>query len=559
MGVVLIMLMALPLSIQFYLIQRSQKGGHKNRILLYLPFGLVAVSFISAAFSQFRYESLVQSFYLLALVLIYQIISRLVLTKKHLDIIVIALFALGLVESLIAIFNYLVSSLPSEFIRMSGTFYWPNPLAAFLLVSIIAGLYLLWIGERFRYLLVLGVSIILSTLILTYSKGAYLSLAPLILILIWQLWHKLKKGWQVKVALFIVVTSLLTFGLSHLRQNGFQLRSGSLQTASDGSANSLTRVKYWRGALDIFHDHKLVGSGPATFGDVYPRYQKTPVDYAKNTHNFYLETLAETGVFGFLILIIFSLLLIIIPIRTLSRSNGANLAIYLALLGLLIHSTVDVDLSYPALFLLFFMLAGLAAGSVTGRKEDVKSDWTVFFWPIAGLVLAVFAVFNYYSARNYSQGKELLLAGDYSGAYAKFSASINFLNENPRSDYYLAQIDYARDNNAKAETEIDRALSLYPVSAPFFFTRGRIVEAAGNDVLAIDSYLKAIENDPKNNPNYYISLTELYLKTGRKQAVRDLLTPMLKSYNDQTFATLNLNTDLPAQIKKLRELLKLAN
>ena len=71
-----------------------------------------------------------------------------------------------------------------------------------------------------------------------------------------------------------------------------------LSAESGHSAGDTLRVDLWRGAVEIAADHPFWGVGPGLFGRAYRLYRDPfYVDNRLGTaHNFYLNTLAETGV-----------------------------------------------------------------------------------------------------------------------------------------------------------------------------------------------------------------------------------------------------------------------
>ena len=121
------------------------------------------------------------------------------------------------------------------------------------------------------------------------------------------------------------------------------------------------RMAMARGAMHIFLDHPLKGSGLGTVVAVYPRYE---TDYdgrvVEHVHNDYLETLAETGLAGGLCGAAFLWLLWGAVRKKLSEeqghfSLGLHVGAAMAVGGMLVHSLVDFNLQLPANALLFLL------------------------------------------------------------------------------------------------------------------------------------------------------------------------------------------------------------
>ena len=148
-----------------------------------------------------------------------------------------------------------------------------------------------------RLLLLLLVGINISCILFSYSREAYLALAaalcflavlrlrlllvPLVL---------LGLAWQ--VVLPTAVQERMTMTYSH---------PGDAEAAQlDSSAQE--RVTLWTDAMTLFHDNPVFGSGFLTYSHM------GRVGSYKDTHNFYLKLLVETGIVG-LVLFLLQLLL----------------------------------------------------------------------------------------------------------------------------------------------------------------------------------------------------------------------------------------------------------
>lgn len=133
------------------------------------------------------------------------------------------------------------------------------------------------------------------------------------------------------------------------------------------------RLGWWLTALRTFASHPLLGVGPGAFGEAYPAYRAS--EWGLNSlfaHNFFLEFLAERGFWGAgaLFILIGSLL----RRAWMSVREGKRLGLFLGLVGFCFYNLFHIGFSFPALFWLFFLAAGLAAaddvgGQITNQKE----------------------------------------------------------------------------------------------------------------------------------------------------------------------------------------------
>jgi O-antigen ligase len=90
-------------------------------------------------------------------------------------------------------------------------------------------------------------------------------------------------------------------------------------------ANGNGRYEYWQAAQDANATAPWKGIGPGSFEFWWSREGTTP-GFVRDAHTLYLETLAETGVVGFVLLIgLFALLLVVTIVRSLRAPPGTRI------------------------------------------------------------------------------------------------------------------------------------------------------------------------------------------------------------------------------------------
>jgi hypothetical protein len=126
------------------------------------------------------------------------------------------------------------------------------------------------------------------------------------------------------------------------------------------------RILLWHSAVADFRAHPLVGSGAGTFGRWWLAH-RTNAYFIQDAHNLYLQTLAEGGVVGLLLLAAFLGLPLLAGIRARRRPLVAPaLGAFVAYLA---HATVDWDWQMPAVTLLA-LFAGAAL--VTAARSETR-------------------------------------------------------------------------------------------------------------------------------------------------------------------------------------------
>jgi hypothetical protein len=158
-------------------------------------------------------------------------------------------------------------------------------------------------------------------------------------------------------AFLLLRTGRLT-GLSRrmLVVGGVVAATAGIVVALAGASRSLgDRPRYWHAAwLDVVH-HPLLGSGAGSFEVAWLRY-RTIGDSVLDAHNLYLETLAELGPLGLLLLVI----ALAIPLSAIPRARPTAPAAsicgaYVAFLG---HAAVDWDWEMPVVTVTALLCAG---------------------------------------------------------------------------------------------------------------------------------------------------------------------------------------------------------
>ena len=210
--------------------------------------------------------------------------------------------------------------------------------------------------ELRRFLLLFFLLILVVGLIFTGSRGGVLSL--LFGFLLIALLNRKRRG--KKVHLFIIGFFLLAALL-------FSLILGSSLALSRFALHDdhYDRYQAFKGALALFREFPLLGSGIGTFGELFYRYQPAKIKdfYFLYTHSDWLQLLAESGIVGFALvaagwLFFFTSLAKQWGRRRDTLARGLGLGGIAALGAGAFHALVDFPFHNPAIALLF---AGIAA------------------------------------------------------------------------------------------------------------------------------------------------------------------------------------------------------
>ena len=174
--------------------------------------------------------------------------------------------------------------------RIFSTLENPNVLAGYLdvMICLALGMFLKISGSTQKIILAVVIAVLTACLAMTYSRGAFLSIAIVFVIC------GIVKDRRLLI-LFIILTASIIYSDSTFLQ-----RILSIFTTSTDSSEGL-RVGIWVSTISMIADHPFVGIGWGAFKFVYPQYNYYLQDTTQtiyHAHNLYLQTAAEVGIVG---------------------------------------------------------------------------------------------------------------------------------------------------------------------------------------------------------------------------------------------------------------------
>ena len=148
-----------------------------------------------------------------------------------------------------------------------------------------------------------------------------------------------------------------------------------LETLTHGQdvPNWQSRTAVWSGTLDLIRDHPVLGTGPGTFPVAFTPYRPIGVNARfLHTHNDYLHSISETGIFTAGIILWLIVAAFWSGIRKIRATNsrlilGITLGSLSSIVAITVHSVVDFNLHIMANAILLTVLAGLLMG--VGSRE----------------------------------------------------------------------------------------------------------------------------------------------------------------------------------------------
>lgn len=186
-----------------------------------------------------------------------------------------------------------------------------------------------------RFLALISLLILITAIILSYSRAAWLSIAAAFGLFL-LVYFRIKYYWVLST---IVVILALFFTFQHqiidrLEKNkqdssaNFAEHIKSMTNISSDASN-LERINRWQAAIRLYDERKFMGWGPGTYQFVYAPYQRsrektiisTNLGDMGNAHSEYLGPLAEQGFPGMIIVILMFSTILFYGIKVYSKGN----------------------------------------------------------------------------------------------------------------------------------------------------------------------------------------------------------------------------------------------
>lgn len=301
-------------------------------------------------------------------ILIYYLVVNNIHSAEQIKRLTWAILGSALAVTLYGFYQYLFSAnmsaewvdgeqFPDLKFRVFSTLENPNLLGGFLvtIMAIAAGLGLKEPTLRGRLMFFGLVFIFGSCLVLTYSRGAWISLVSVILVF----------GVLFNRRIFWLLLVLPVIGLC--AHDVLLERLMSILNPTDTS--STLRLALWESTIAMILDKPLFGIGWGAYWLVYPEYDFFINDASTkivHAHNMYLNIAAEIGIPGLMIFlgIIYSHIRTAISMLSHSASgyiSGLLLGIAAALIGLVVNGFTDYIMFNIQMSMLFWLISAVVA------------------------------------------------------------------------------------------------------------------------------------------------------------------------------------------------------
>ncbi|MHB8482275.1 MAG: O-antigen ligase family protein [Nitrospiria bacterium] len=440
-----------------------------------------------------------------------------------------------------------------------STFMTSNTLACYLVMIVPLIFYFLILeSESKKKIKWIGLfSLVSMALFLTGSKGGVITYAVLVGTGLFFLFKLRKDSFSPvfkQILIAVSISIVLTFIFwrvewKPVEQNTLKNEVAAFSMTSEKFESSAQgRLHYWSTAFNMWKSHWMIGSGIGTFPTLSPEYQKSAF-YSKHAHNDYLEMLAEMGLTGaiffsgFVLALFYQGVVIYQKIQNHPESLFLGMekfriilleaALFLSLLGFLLHNAIDFNWEISAnrtLFIIFLMMIVSLLGFVSEqisrhKKQNVYAvkignpfmiGLALGFLIIQGIWLPKITIAeSYFNLATdpfetnlsksidfvqtaveifpYPSKYHLFLAGAYRArgiinhnmmdidkAYLEGEAVLKLQPENPDAHAELAALLYAKGNMEESEKESGLAIEKAKEKISLYNQLGKTYLAEGN-------------------------------------------------------------------------------
>jgi len=519
------------LGIFFEKMQGTSPGGLRTPLDLPLILFL-GWSCLSSLHAVNFHESLRFILQQLAFVALYFVVTRTVRKKEEILKILWISVSVGFLVALYGLFQYITSERPvsERYLDVKSTLGYPNYVGQYLILVLPLAVFLLCVQRDLKTRAILKVfsGVLLAGLLVTRSRGAWLGLGSAFFLGAALLFNRslsgvrkpgflngLRIGPKKLAALLLILAFWILLSLAFVPPFHRFVRTifTDISTILDPTyLTNAIRLLTWKATLQMVQDHPWLGVGAGNFKLFYPLYRPQEErelsgsnTWMVQTHNDYLQILAELGPLGLLLFlwIIYRILRVFTRsmAQVLTKEDRYLLAgMGVGILATLIHTFFDFNLQNPVSGSYFWILVGLlvAYGNLGGASVIHNVADPVFRIPPAAFCATRDVLYNLQAAA--------LVGG---------AVGIFFLGKPLIADYHLRQAELGsiqgRVSEALAHLEKAGRQDPYDINIRFF--EGKVYEEAGDYDKAIRAYRACLNLHPYYE-NAYNNLGTALAKKG---------------------------------------------
>ncbi|CAN5604533.1 O-antigen ligase [soil metagenome] len=261
-----------------------------------------------------------------------------------------------------------------------GSFVNKHNYAAIMEMAMSIPLGLLFVGavrSDKRLLYIVATALMGSSLLLSGSRGGLIALiAEIILLIIITSRSKGKKNILLKAGLSLLLVAAAVGGAIFVGGDTSLTRFADSAKTTDITSS---RSHIWGVTIDIIKGNLQLGAGLGAYASAYPQYDTASgLDKVEQSHNDYLQILADAGIVGLIIGALFLFWFFREGIRNIGGSNtyrkGVAVGVFAGCCAVLVHSLFDFVLHITAISVMFLTLLSMLVASGRKFEDDIEES-----------------------------------------------------------------------------------------------------------------------------------------------------------------------------------------
>ncbi|WIF96083.1 O-antigen ligase family protein [Caminicella sporogenes] len=341
------------------------------------------------------------------------------------------------------------------------------------------------------------------------------------------------------VALLVPITVFLTKDiLLGFLPSDLANRIGSISLKAETVTE---RAVFYKDAFKIIKDYPILGAGGGAWQTLYKAYQ-TYAYWTAQAHNYFMQLWIEIGTIGIIVftsILLFYLYNTFMTYRKIQNTNIKNsvVAVFTAVITILIHSTIDFDLSLSAVSIILWGLMGIQLALSKDivqikSKTMVKSKYLI---AVLATVLLIVSSANYISFKSVNEGIELIKNVEIQEGFDKFklAATLSPFNYNYLADYANLSYNIAIKNKDKNQLQksleiMDKAVRLGKYDFKLlsnvirFYAQNGKIDKSLEILNQLEKYHPLNSATYENKSTVLYALANYYLKNGDKNKAKKM-------------------------------------
>lgn len=166
----------------------------------------------------------------------------------------------------------------------------------------------------------------------------------------------------------------------------------------------LERATFYKDSFKLIGDYPVLGAGGGGWAALYEKYQNNPYT-SRQAHNFFLQFWIEVGTVGIVILAAFLIYVFYRYIRAYVQGDESlrtsKFVFYIVAISLLVHSTIDFEMSYAFISALVYLCLGGMAAAPSPKEQELsisKRPFVAKYRFVFPVLIGLIAVASFVSA-----------------------------------------------------------------------------------------------------------------------------------------------------------------